>query len=63
MRKPERGIYELTLERLGGEVVASECLFVDDMELNCDAARELGMTAVQFQDTAQARREIEAVLA
>ena len=62
MRKPEPGIYELTLERLGG-VPAAECLFVDDMELNCDAARELGMTAVQFHDTEQARAEIEAVLA
>ncbi len=61
MRKPEPGIYELTLQRLGG-VAASECLFVDDMELNCEAARELGMTAVEFRDTDQARREIEAVL-
>jgi putative hydrolase of the HAD superfamily len=61
MRKPERPIYELTLERLGG-VAASECLFVDDMELNCDAARELGMTVVRFEDTGQARREIEAAL-
>jgi putative hydrolase of the HAD superfamily len=63
MRKPERGIYELTLERLGADVAAADCLFVDDMELNCDAARQLGMTAVQFHDTEQARREIEAVLA
>jgi len=62
MRKPEHGIYELTLERLGG-VPASECLFVDDMEVNCDAARELGMTAVQFHDSEQARTEVEAVLA
>ena len=50
MRKPEPGIYELTLERLGG-VPAAECLFVDDMELNCEAARELGMAAVQFHDS------------
>ena len=62
MRKPERPIYELTLERLGG-VSAAECLFVDDMELNCDTARELGMTAVQFHDTEQARTEIERALA
>jgi putative hydrolase of the HAD superfamily len=61
MRKPERPIYELTLERLGG-IPAGECLFVDDMEPNCDAARELGMTVVRFEDTAQARREIEAAL-
>jgi epoxide hydrolase-like predicted phosphatase len=62
MRKPEPGIYELTLERLGG-VPAAECLFVDDMELNCDVARELGMTAVQYHDASQARAEIEAALA
>ncbi|MGI8750282.1 MAG: HAD family hydrolase [Thermoleophilaceae bacterium] len=62
MRKPERPIYELTLERLGG-LAASECLFVDDVELNCDTARELGMAAVQFHDTEQARTEIEAALA
>jgi putative hydrolase of the HAD superfamily len=61
MRKPERPIYELTLERLG-DVAPTECLFVDDMELNCDTARELGMTVVRFEDTAQARREIEAAL-
>ena len=62
MRKPEAGIYELTLQRLGG-VPASECLFVDDMEVNCQAARDLGMTAVQFHDAEQTRREVEALLA
>jgi putative hydrolase of the HAD superfamily len=61
MRKPERPIYELTLQRLG-DIPATECLFVDDMEPNCDAARELGMTVVRFEDTDQARREIEAAL-
>ena len=34
MRKPEPGIYELTLERLG--VAAGDALFVDDIEINCD---------------------------
>jgi putative hydrolase of the HAD superfamily len=60
MRKPEREIYELTLERLG--VPATSCLFVDDVELNCDAARELGMTVVHFRDNDQAIAEIEATL-
>ena len=46
MRKPEPAIYELTVERLGGGLRAEECLFVDDIELNCEAARALGMTAV-----------------
>ena len=61
MRKPEPGIYRLTCERLGVE--ADACLFVDDIEVNCEAARELGMTAVQFRDDDQAIDEIEQALA
>ena len=61
MRKPEPQIYELTLERLGG-VRAEECVFIDDLDVNCETARELGMTAVQFRDAEQAIPEIEAAL-
>ena len=59
-RKPERRIYEITLERLG--VTPRAALFVDDLEINCQAARELGMTAVWFQDNEQAMAEIASVL-
>jgi epoxide hydrolase-like predicted phosphatase len=62
MRKPEPGIYELTLERLGDGVSASNCLFVDDIEANCEMATELGMTAVHYREAAQAITEIEAAL-
>jgi epoxide hydrolase-like predicted phosphatase len=62
MRKPDPAIYELTLERMGG-VSAEECLFVDDLEPNIDAARELGFTAVRFETTEQAIRDMEAALA
>jgi putative hydrolase of the HAD superfamily len=62
MRKPEPGIYHLTLERLGGGVRAEECLFLDDIEVNCEAARQLGMTAVRFHDNDQAIAELEAAL-
>jgi putative hydrolase of the HAD superfamily len=62
MRKPERRIYELTLERLGGGLRAEECLFVDDLEVNCDGARALGMTAVRFEDAGQAIEELEAAI-
>jgi epoxide hydrolase-like predicted phosphatase len=62
MRKPEPGIYTLTVERLAKELTPADCIFVDDMAVNCDAAAELGMTAVRFTDTAQARTEIEAAL-
>ena len=34
-RKPDREIYELTLERLGG-ASPQECLFIDDTDVNCD---------------------------
>jgi epoxide hydrolase-like predicted phosphatase len=62
MRKPEREIYELTVELLGGGVTAADCVFIDDIDVNCDAARELGMTAVLFRTTDQAIAEVEAAL-
>jgi epoxide hydrolase-like predicted phosphatase len=63
MRKPEHEIYHLTVERLGGGLRAADCIFVDDIGLNCDAAREVGMTPVLFETTEQARAEIEFALA
>jgi putative hydrolase of the HAD superfamily len=61
-RKPEPQIYELTLERLGG-LPAEQCLFVDDLDVNCEGARKLGMSAVRFFEAEQAIPEIEAALA
>ncbi len=60
-RKPERQIYEITLERLG--LPAGACLFVDDLEVNCDAARELGFATVHYRDPEQASAEVRAALA
>jgi len=60
-RKPEARIYELTVERIG--VPAEACLFIDDLEVNCDGAREAGLQAVHFQDNEQAIAEIRAALA
>ena len=62
MRKPEREIYELTVERLGG-VTPAECILIDDTDVNCDAARELGMGVVNFKSNEQAIGEIEEALA
>lgn len=61
MRKPDRAIYELTLERLG-DVDASECVFVDDVDVNCAMATELGMTAVHYRDPESAIAEIRAAI-
>jgi putative hydrolase of the HAD superfamily len=60
-RKPEPEIYEMTLERLGG-VPAEECVFVDDLDVNCDGASRLGMHPVQFKDAPQAIADVEAIL-
>jgi putative hydrolase of the HAD superfamily len=61
MRKPERAIYELTLERLG-DVAAEECVFVDDVDVNCHMASELGMTAVHYVSPEQAIAEVRAAV-
>ncbi|HEY7151424.1 MAG TPA: HAD family phosphatase, partial [Solirubrobacterales bacterium] len=62
MRKPEPEIYELAVERIGDGIGAAECLFVDDVEVNVEAARELGMTGIHFRSTDQAIPEVEAAL-
>jgi putative hydrolase of the HAD superfamily len=62
MRKPERRIYELTLERLGDGLRAQECVFVDDFEINCEGARALGMKAVRYETAEQAIAELESAL-
>ncbi len=59
-RKPEPQIYQLTLERL--DVSADTALLIDDLEVNCEAARALGMQAVWFRSTEQAIEETEAAL-
>jgi putative hydrolase of the HAD superfamily len=61
-RKPDREIYDLTLERMGNPP-AGQCLFIDDTDVNCDAARGLGMSAVHYQHNDQAIPEIRAALA
>ena len=58
---PDREIYDLTLERMGGPH-PQECLFIDDTDVNCDTARELGMSAVHYRENDQAIAEIRAAL-
>jgi putative hydrolase of the HAD superfamily len=60
-RKPERRIYEITLERLGIE--AGNALLIDDLEANCTAAGELGIGTVWYRSNEQAIGEIESALA
>jgi putative hydrolase of the HAD superfamily len=59
-RKPEPEIYALTLERL--DLPGEACAFVDDLEVNLPPARAAGMHAIHFRETAQAVRELEALV-
>lgn len=58
--KPDPRIYRISLDRL--EVQSGEALFIDDMRPNVDAARRLGMQAVQFLSAEQARSDVLNIL-
>jgi putative hydrolase of the HAD superfamily len=60
LRKPDRAIYAIVLERLG--LPAEECVFVDDLAVNIEAARALGFAVVHFRETEQAIAELDALL-
>jgi putative hydrolase of the HAD superfamily len=60
LRKPDPAIYALVLERLG--LPAQACVFVDDLDVNVAAARELGFAVVHFRDTGQAIAELDRLL-
>lgn len=47
LAKPEPKIYALAAERLG--LSPAECVFVDDLERNIEAAHETGMHAIRFR--------------
>jgi epoxide hydrolase-like predicted phosphatase len=59
LRKPEPEIFRLAAERVSLEL--AECVFVDDLELNVDGARALGMTAVLHTSYDRTRRELESL--
>ncbi|MBS1988983.1 MAG: HAD family phosphatase [Cyanobacteria bacterium SZAS LIN-2] len=58
--KPDPAIYLLTCQRVG--VPTDETVFLDDVEVNVEAARGVGMHAVLFKNNAQAIAEIDGLL-
>ncbi len=58
--KPDPRIFARTCERLG--VQPAETVFLDDFPGHVAAARELGMQAILFKDTAQATADLDACL-
>ncbi len=58
--KPDPAIYQLLLSRYS--LVASECVFFDDMEENVVAARKEGFNGIHFTSYDQASGELEQLL-
>jgi putative hydrolase of the HAD superfamily len=59
VRKPDPRIYEMMCETLG--VKPSECVYLDDLGINCKPAAALGMHAIKVSGEAQALAELSAV--
>jgi len=57
--KPDPAIYEHTLQGLG--VNASEALFLDDREINIQAARALGINSIRVQSMPQLRDDLRSL--
>jgi putative hydrolase of the HAD superfamily len=58
MAKPDPEIYLYTLQQLGTR--PDETLFIDDKQVNIDAALDLGMKALPFSDVETLRRDLAA---
>lgn len=57
MRKPEAGIFHRVLDTTGLE--AAECVFIDDIEHNVQAAQDLGMTGILHREPERTRDEVQ----
>jgi putative hydrolase of the HAD superfamily len=58
IRKPDEGIYLLTLEVT--QRLPAECLFIDDRTLNLECAQQLGMDTIHYQNATQLRQDLKA---
>jgi len=58
MAKPAPAIYRHTLHELGTR--PEESLFLDDRPVNVEAARALGMQAIQFSNVPKLREDLVA---
>lgn len=57
--KPDPALFRRLLERFS--LCAENCVFIDDSPANCAAARELGMTAVDFKSAEQLREVLKKI--
>ena len=60
IRKPDPRIYQMMCDILG--VTPSECVYLDDLGINCKPAAALGMAAIKVTGGAQALDELYTLL-
>ena len=60
LRKPDPAIFEMAIERIG--LPASDCLFVDDLHHNIEAAEEAGLRGVLHEEASGTIPELEQLL-
>lgn len=60
VRKPDPRIYEMMCDALGVE--PGECVYLDDLGINCKPAAQLGMHAIKVTSGDQALADLSAVL-
>jgi FMN phosphatase YigB (HAD superfamily) len=60
MVKPEPQVFAHLLERY--DLRAAESIFIDDLAVNIQAARDVGLHTILFRDAAQCRHELAALL-
>lgn len=58
--KPAPEIYRLLCSKY--DLKAEECVFIDDLPKNVEAAQKEGMQGIVFQDLEQAKEELEVLL-
>ena len=57
--KPDPAIFRLLLSRY--KLIADECIFIDDIEDNVNAAKEIGLHGIVFGNVKQVELEIEKI--
>ena len=60
LRKPDPRIYALICEQLG--VNPTDCIYLDDLGINCKPAAAMGMRAIKVESESQALADLDAVL-
>jgi len=61
LRKPNPAFYQLLLHRYN--LIAQDCLFIDDNQRNIDAAIEMGIPSIRFEDAGKLHKTLQEKLA